>query len=237
MSDKQEIAARLRRGLEEVAAERARMRQSPDIAAARLALKRFQSARMASTHADLLAARDTRAAARFFLDDLYGTHDMTRRDADLARIVPTMQKTLPASALGTVAEAIALDALSEGLDAAMAARLGSTFDERAYAAAYRATGTPADRERQIALVREIGLSLCALVRIPLIGGTLAMMRRPARAAGLEELHGFLERGFSAFKAMRDPAGFVSCVVDREEAIMRRLYAGDPMPFAPVGATG
>ena len=54
-----------------------------------------------------------------------------------------------------------------------------------------------------------------------------MMRGPARAAGLGELQGFLERGYAAFQAMRGGAGeFVSLVVARERSIAQALLAGD-----------
>lgn len=229
--NKQEVIAALRTDLARVAAERLFAANDPAIAAARSALKRFQSARMARTHADLLASRDTHDAARFFLDDLYGPQDLTRRDADLERIVSAMERMLPLSALRTVAEAIALDALSESLDAAMAERLGCEFSEDNYIAAYRAVSAPADRARQIDQVESVGNSLCDLVCIPLINGTLKLMRGPARLAKLGELQNFLERGFNAFKSMEDSRAFVEKIVLRERRIMENLYAGRPQPFA------
>jgi hypothetical protein len=227
---KREIAAELRRALHEVTIERQVAKMDAATLRARLALKQFQAMRMVRTHADLLASPDTGAAARFFLEDLYGTHDMTQRDADIERIVPTMERLLPESALQTIAEAIVLDALSEKLDAAMALEVGPEFDESGYAAVYRKATSRADRERQIALVHSVGISLCELVRIPLIGGTLKMMRGPAQMARLGELHEFLERGFLAFKAMKAPRKFVEATVVRELRIMENLYAGVPRPF-------
>lgn len=227
---KQDIVVRLRRDLQAAAVERLVAAKDPEAAAARVALRRFQSARMTQTHADLLADPHMRDAARFFLDDLYGTHDFTQRDADIERIIPMMEKLLPASALQTIAEAIELDALSEILDRAMATRLGNRVTEQGYIAAYRDAGTRQDREKQIGHIRSVGDALCELVRIPLISGTLAMMRAPARLAGLSELHDFLHRGFHAFKQMRRPNDFVDTIVRRETEIMERLYAGAAEPF-------
>lgn len=164
------------------------------------------------------------------MNDLYGTEDLTQRDADLVRVVPAMERMLPATALKTIAEAIALDALSEKLDAAMAQRLGQCFSEEDYIVAYRKMAARADRERQIAHVESLGNALCELVRIPMIGSTLAMMRGPAKLAGLAELQSFLERGFKAFKVMKNPHLFVSAIVQRERTIMDRLYAGAADPF-------
>lgn len=234
---KQEIAATIRRELESVIAARRAARDDPALNAARLAVRSFQSQRMADTHADLLKAPGTRAAAQFFLADLYGTEDLSERDANLERIIPAMERMLPAAALQTVAEAIALDALSEMLDAGMARRLGDGFTEADYIAAYRRTGTRADRERQIEHVESVGRALCELVCIPLIGSTLAMMRGPAKLANLAELQSFLERGFKAFKGMKRPGEFVDTVIRRERSIMRRLYAGEESPFAREGEAG
>ncbi|WP_334191010.1 FFLEELY motif protein [Noviherbaspirillum sp.] len=226
---KQEIIFRLRKALHDAASQRQSVKQNGDVLAARLAVKRFQSLRMVTTYRDLLDSPETRAAALFFLNDLYGPEDLTQRDSDLERIVPTMEKLLPASALETITEALELDALSEHLDAEMASRLGAEFSAAEYMEAYRLTSR-AERQRQIAHVRSVGSALCELVRLPLIGGTLKVMRTPAKLARLSELQSFLERGFKAFKEMRRPDAFVDTVVHRESGILGRLYAGDPEPF-------
>lgn len=228
--NKQEIVETIRRELASVIAERAVVVTDPAAGAARLALRRFQSKRMATTHADLLSDPESSAAAQFFLDDLYGTDDLTRRDADLERVIPSMERLLPAAALKTVAEAIALDALSERLDAGMAQRLGVHFTEEDYIVAYREVTTRSDRDRQLDYVALVGGALCDLVRVPLIGGTLKMMRGPAKLAKLAELHSFLERGFQAFKVMRKPQEFVEKIVLRERMIMENLFAQTAHPF-------
>ncbi|HEV2612417.1 MAG TPA: hypothetical protein VGU61_19300 [Noviherbaspirillum sp.] len=226
---KQEIIFRLRKALHTAASQRQAAKQNEHVLAARLAVKRFQSSRMANTYRDLLASPETRAAALFFLNDLYGPEDLTQRDSDVERIVPTMEKVLPGSALETITEALELDALSEYLDAEMAGRLGAAFSESEYMDAYRLTSRT-ERQRQIRHVKSVGSALCELIRLPLIGGTLKVMRTPAKLARLSELQLFLERGFKAFKEMRRPDVFVDIVVQRESEILSRLYAGDPKPF-------
>jgi hypothetical protein len=228
--EKHDIVAILRRNLRDVIAERRAVIGHPEVAAARQALRQFQSARLVSTHADLLAVKETRAAAQFFLEDLYGTKDFTRRDADIERIVPMMERLLPVSALWYIAEAIELDALSESLDSAMASRLGEHFTQDDYVNAYRTVASRAEREQQIAHIRSVGQSLAELVRKPLIGATMAAMRSPAKLARLFELHQFLERGYSAFKQMSKPEQFVETIVRRETEILQNLYAGQPEPF-------
>jgi len=228
---KKKTSTRLRRELDSVIAERRAAESDEATRQSRLALRKYQTQRMARTHADLLAAPETHAAATFFLSELYGTEDPARRDANLERVVPAMERLLPVAALATVADAIALDALSEKLDAAMARELGRAFNDDDYCAAYRKVTARADRERQIEHVESVGMALCELVRVPLIGSTLSMMKGPATLANLAELQGFLERGFKAFKRMKRPQDFVATVVSRERAIMNRLYAGQSRPFA------
>lgn len=228
--EKNHITATLRHALQTVIAERRVAIVNPGVAAARTALRQFQSARLAATHADLLAAKETRAGAQFFLEDLYGAKDFTRRDADLERIVPMIERLLPVSALKYIAEAIELDALSESLDAAMASRLGEHFTADDYVLAYRSVGCRFDREQQIAHVDSVGHSLCELVHKPMLGVTLTAMRTPAKLAKLSELQQFLERGYDAFKQMTRPEDFVTAIVTRESLILENLYAGKPAPF-------
>jgi hypothetical protein len=56
-----------------------------------------------------------------------------------------------------------------------------------------------------------------------------MMHGPAHLAGLGELHAFLERGFEAFKSMRDASEFLETIVTRERAIAVALFAGRDLP--------
>jgi hypothetical protein len=221
---KHELIKTLEKQLHAVKLERQAARDQPALLAARTALKRYQADRLAATHADLLAAPDSHDAAVFFLDELYGSHELGQRDLDLERIIPTMQRVLSYESLHTITEAIMLDALSERLDSAMARELGDAFTDADYAAAYRRVGARADRERQLTLIEGLGNSLCKLVRVPLLSMTLSAMRVPARLAGLGQLQQFLERGFGTFRKMKDPDAFVATIVGRERALMDALYA-------------
>lgn len=227
---KEELVQTLQQQLHAVQSERQGAKRDPALLAARTALKQFQSQRLAATHADLLATPNTREAALFFLEELYGAHDLSQRDADLERIIPTMQRLLPVNALRTITEAIVLDALSERLDTAMARQLGPRFGLDDYVAAYRACTTAPERARQLALVQALGMSLCELVRIPFLNATLHMMRGPAKLAGLGDLQQFLERGFTAFKRMKQAEQFVTTIVGRERRAMENIYAGADAPF-------
>jgi hypothetical protein len=234
-AEKTAIAEATRATLARVRGIRATARRAGDD---RLTLRAWQADRLARTYADLLANARYGPAARFFLDDLYGPKDFAERDDEMARILPTMMRLLPTSAVRTFGLAIELDCLSEQLDAALIdalrADVGSgaplAIDFAPYAAAFRKCANRPERERQIALVGEIGRALDALARKPLIAKAVEMMRGPAHAAGLGALHEFLERGFQAFRHMRGATEFLAVIDRRERGILQRLFAGDPEPF-------
>ena len=71
----------------------------PQRAARRQALRAFQADRLARTHADLLGSERYRAAAEFFLSDLYGPKDLGARDAEIERVLPRMTNALPLAGL------------------------------------------------------------------------------------------------------------------------------------------
>jgi hypothetical protein len=228
---------RLRSAAAEVAALRRLGDAEPGLRARRDEVRQWQAARLAALHGDLLREPRHRAPGRFFLDQLYGAKDFSQRDTELARLIPTLTRFLPEAALGTIADAIELDALSERLDLAVAREVTADprsrerpLDARMYADAYRAAGSRADRERQIELVDHIGVALDRLVGHPLIGTLLSAMETPARLAGLSAMHEFLNTGFRAFRAMNGAEEFLRRVRERETALMERLYAGDPDPF-------
>jgi hypothetical protein len=115
-----DVESRLRHFAQEAALRRRAPAASPGAVAA---VKQFQRKRLARANADLLQSDRYRLAARFFLDELYGVKDFTSRDDELARMIPSMSRLLPAAALGVLADAIELDAISEQLDEEIAALL------------------------------------------------------------------------------------------------------------------
>jgi hypothetical protein len=204
-------------------------------------LRAWQARRLAFTHADLLASPRYRNATRFFLDELYGVKDFSQRDAELARVIPTLTRFLPAGALEAIADAVELDALSERLDLATVRALAADpalrdapIDDKGYVRAYRAAGSRTDRERQLELVEHIGRALDRLVRQPLLGGLLGAMEGPARIAGLSAMHAFLGSGFRVFKTMKGADVFLRTVIGREQALMARIWAGEADPIGRAG---
>ena len=231
-------AARLARNLAAVKRWRAATHGDDVTKEAILRLKAWQSERLAATYPDLLASPRYRAAAHFFMEDLYGPKDFSQRDADVERILPKLTALLPAAALSTLADAVELDELSEELDAKVLAAHGKgVISHLSYATAYADAATPDQRRRQIALIRSIGEALEGLTRIPLLLSTLKLMRGPARMAGLSALQVFLEKGFVTVKEMRGVEEFLAIITRRETVLMERLFARAANPFAGLAETG
>jgi hypothetical protein len=199
-------------------------------------LRRWQAQRLRISFARFLADPAQRPAAEFFLSDVYGDHDFARRDADIAKVMPMMQRLLPATLLDTIAAGIELGTLTHALDLDMAQTLQrlaprrKRLDAELYASAYREVGQQERRARQIELIGRVGNGLARAVKTGGVATLLRLARGPARAAGLSELQGFLERGFSSFGLLADPAGFIDEIVADERDVSRRLFAGVPDPF-------
>lgn len=205
--------------------QRALRARDPALAARVLAVKDYQHRRFQDTYADLLASPRFGDAARFFLDDLYGPTDFTRRDAQFARVVPGLVRLFPKEVVHTVLTLGELHSLSETMDTAMGRAVPpGPVDRAVYTAAWQAVGRPQDRARQVQLMREVGDALDGYTRNPLLRRALHLMRGPARIAGLPELQAFLERGFDTFREMRGAQDFLDIVVEREHRIAAELFA-------------
>jgi hypothetical protein len=222
--------------LRDVDAEREARRADDRLACRVEAIKRWQHRRFTVTHADLLASPRYGAAARFFLDDLYGPQDFTERDAQFARVVPGLARLFPHELLLTVLELAELHAISERLDTEMALALrGDRVDGDAYGDAWRRVGQPGRRERQVDLTLAVGFALDRYTRNILLRNALRMMRGPARAIGIGKLQEFLESGFDTFRALGGAGPFLDTIATRERALIASLFAGGPAPDITVEA--
>ncbi len=236
-ADKETPAELLRANLVSVKSLRSASVLGRRQAALRTRLRAWQAARFERTYADLMASERYRPAAEFFLSDLYGPQDFSERDEELERFLPALTTVLPESAIHTLAVGVELDLLSESLDSAMVQALfavGQTAEtgigEAAYAKAYRACANRREREEQIELIMQIGDAIDSLTRKPLLKAAIALIRGPAHAAGMGELHHFLDRGFKAFRHMQGAAEFLAIIRARETLILARLFARHRAPF-------
>lgn len=218
--------------LSQAANERLAREVRPGLEAAVQAVKRYQQSRFRRTYADLLQTERYGAAARFFLEELYGPADFSRRDAQFMRAVPAFVRLLPADVVHTIAALAQLHAVTESLDSEMGSHLvGVELDATAYLHAWQTTGRAPARAAQIALTAQVGAALDHHTRKPLLKYTLRAMRGASRAAGFGDLQHFLEAGFSAFQTMNGAGEFLNIVTERETNLADALFTA-ASPFDP-----
>ena len=197
-------------------------------------LQQWQRKRLSVTYADLMSRDNSRPACEFFLDELYGGLDFLKRDQDMDRVMPVMVRFLPGHALESLAGAFELQAISLECDIEVSGILDREgFDEldlHRYAEAYRAFGNRPQREKQIELIRQLGIDLGRLVDKPLVSYLVRLLRGPAHAAGFGELQQFLESGLASFRRLEDRVTFVETIYQREWLAMEKLFAGDEHPY-------
>lgn len=192
-------------------------------------LQTWQTNRLLTTHDDLWNSKRFRPAMQFFADELYGPKDFSERDIELARVVPKMAKVLPENGLQSLQTAIRLNSLSLELDIALANKLGDdAINRNSYFECYRQSGSQSQREEQIQLLENLSFDLPKVVKTPGISLILRLSRKPAKIAGVETLHAFLENGFNSFKKIGDVNDFINPVINRERVMMNALFsAGGP----------
>ncbi|MCY7296575.1 FFLEELY motif protein [Alteromonas sp. a30] len=200
------------------------------------ALKEWQCDRLLASHYHLWEVERFQPAITFFINELYGPKDFTERDADIAKVVPKMEKWLPERAFHSLEVAIHLNTLSQDLDLALLDQLGSllgiipsqkgTLNAAAYAQAYKACNNPRERALQLDYIEKLGADLAKVVKIPGISSILKMARTPAKTIGVESLQQFLEDGFSAFKKLGKVEDFMVPIITEERRISEALFRGE-----------
>lgn len=221
-------ADRIRQHLDQVAHLRAQTHDATTAQAVR-EIKVLQARRFEATYADLLQDPRHRPATRFFLDELYGDHDFAQRDAQFGRIAGAIERLFPEAVAQLAVDMAELHAVTEQLDATLGTHwkaLATLSPAPRYVAAWRQTGTRAQREQQLRVVLQMGRELQRLTRKKSLRLALRMMRGPALAGGLGALHAFLERGFEAFTHMGDAQPFLAAVEQRESHWMD-VFFDDP----------
>lgn len=197
-------------------------------------LRAVQNARLRTTHADLFARRELAPALDFLLTDIYGGADLLPVAKDIQRALPYALKLLPHKVLETSACALEAAVLTQELDEALVAHLGSQLDAplalTEYAAAFRALGKQEARQLQLRLIRDFGQHLERYLRSRLLLSTFKMVRKPAHKAGFGHLYDFMQRCFDVMQPVPDAALLLDTLVNRESAIMARVFAGAADPF-------
>jgi hypothetical protein len=227
-------AGRLRRALNESHAFAARLDEPGFPLREFEIVQDWQRSRLEQSYRELTSQERYRAAGDFFLKELYGGLHFRERDQEMERVLPVMVRMLRDDMLLALAEAFELQSLSFDLDMNMAATFRQSgwdsLDAARYGAIYRTCGRADDREKQIELIRRLGLELNKLVHHRLVLFLIRTLRGPARAAGFGLLQSFLEQGLFAFHEMGDGTEFIETIWRKETEVRRRLLAGDENPF-------
>lgn len=197
-------------------------------------LQSWQTKRLLITHKDFWHSKRFKPAMQFFVDELYGPRDFSQRDVELARVVPKMAKLLPNKALISLQAALRLNCLSLELDIALVQNLGARqLNRGTYFDCYRGSNNYSKREEQIHLLENIGLDLAQVVKITGISSILLMTRKPAKVAGVKNLHEFLEKGFKSFKKLGNVHDFIDPIVTREANLMHSIFAAKTQSENPL----
>ena len=207
--------------------------EKPGLMQAVAEIKSFQARRFKGTYFDLLQSDQYRAAALFFLEELYSDKDYSERDAQFVRMAGALERLFPQQVVQTAVSLAQLHRLTEELDRAMAEEWMANSDRpevARYVLAWRRVGRRADRNRQLTTVMDIGNELSRLTRTPGLRQMLRMMRGPAKLARLGALQRFLESGFDTFAEMGRQTDrvkyFLDTVMEREADLIEKLFAAN-----------
>lgn len=188
----------------------------------------WQTDYMLPYYEDLRATEYYAAAVDFVVSDLTGI-SVSRRDHDIARVVPVMSKMLPDKVLRVMASAMHLNArvLEINLQICRALFEGMSVDaeisEADYRSACRRASSLDECLHLVQLIEDIGHSLDRVIRIPMIGLTLKAMRGPARLAGFAALQDFLEKGYRTFDALEDVDQFLTDMTRRMNEVFTKIF--------------
>jgi hypothetical protein len=193
----------------------------------KFALQAFQSHRLRRDHADLAAEEQYRALGEFVFEELYGPHDFSARD-DQARRLHQFIHLIPGVGLHDIQQVFELLEISNKLDESVAAWLVALdapidFDVSCYERAYRLADNYEERVKQLDLVRAVLYNVRQLARKPLLGTALRHTQSLANAAGMTDIHHFLQLGYQAIQPVNDIHRFVETVSLREQDRLDRIY--------------
>ena len=188
----------------------------------------WQMAYLLTMFTDLHEHEGYTAAIDFTMSDLAGV-GISDRDRELERAAPAITRMLPQKALETIAAAAKLNANVLRVNLGIFRRLQqdgelpAEIGHRAYCVACRETSSLDECIGLVKLAVELATSLKTLVRVPLLGAMLFAMRAPAHAAGFAALQGFLEEGYSTFKAIPDIDHFLEEIDARMTEFFTALF--------------
>jgi hypothetical protein len=188
------------------------------------AVQAWQCKRLMTSHKKMYEQSKFKPAVEFFVNELYGPKDFSQRDKDIARVAPKMAKLLPETALQSLVSALHLNALSFELDFDIAKKLkDKDINRETYLEAYRACDNRNARQQQIYFIEVLGKDLAEVVKMRGISALLLLSRKPAKLAGVQALHEFIESGFKAFKKLGNVDDFILPIIHFEQGLMNQMF--------------
>jgi len=191
-------------------------------------LRRWQCSRLLFSYDQLYQQKQYRSAMDFFTDELYGPNDFTKRDEDIKKVLPLMEKVLSKETIATFELALKLNTLSYQLDFELVRNLDGITDisSEHYAQAYRNCNNLEQRKLQLELIEMLANNLAGIADRTSIMLVLKLSRKPAKLAGLGELQAILERGANAFRKIKKIDDFIKPILQGETVIMQSLFSGN-----------
>ena len=192
---------------------------------------RWQLDYMLPFFSDLLEPEGYAEAVDFIVSDLAGV-GISDRDHDIERATPVIVRSLPAHPLATASAAVELNARALEINLGICRELLVDGDlppliaERDYFVACREVSSYDECMDLVRLAVELGETLKRLTRVPLIGGLLRTMRKPAHAAGFGALQVFLETGYLTFRRISDIDRFLELLQERMDQVFERIYRSE-----------
>jgi hypothetical protein len=192
------------------------------------ALRIYQSNRLRTTYADLLASKEYGKLGEFFFTDIYGPEDYSKRNAAFIKLSRFLKDAMGLRIYSGVERLIELNELSEALDRRTLEELismGATVDftKAEYEAAYRRCNNYDERVRQIELLVTSTEFMHEMSRLPAIGWIIKGVRLAAIFIGAREVMNFLERGYKAFSSTKNIAEFNATIKEREMRSLDQIY--------------
>jgi hypothetical protein len=227
-SSRKQAADKFRRAIARSNELHSQYLDDPDLFESYDRFTRWQLDYMLPFFSDLLEPEGYAEAVDFIVSDLAGV-GVSERDHDIERAAPVIARSLPTHPLETAAAAVGLNArvleINLGICRALLVEgdLPTTIDEDEYFSACRAVSSYDECMELVQLAIELGETLKKLVRVPLIGGLLRTMRKPAHAAGFGALQVFLETGYLTFRRISDIDRFLEHLQTRMDQVFRRIY--------------
>lgn len=228
LSSRKQAAAKFRRAIARSNEVHSEYLDDPALYESYDRFTRWQLDYMLPFFSDLLEPEGYAEAVDFIVSDLAGV-GVSERDRDIERAAPVIVRSLPAHPLDTAATAVELNARALEINLGICrellvdGELPPVISEKDYFTACRAVSSYDECVDLVRLAAELGESLKRLVRVPLIGGLLRTMRKPAHAAGFGALQEFLETGYLTFRQISDIDRFLELLRQRMGQVFERIY--------------